>query len=79
VESLLIWIPQPKTQRRVKTLRYRPYDDTPNAATLSLTTGRVALLSSKIVFFIFILHSAVHGDSETLLVVTATVAALGGS
>jgi hypothetical protein len=29
--------------------------------------------------FIFILHSAVHGDSETLPDVTATVAALGVS
>jgi hypothetical protein len=59
-------------------LRYRPCDGTPNAATVSLTAGKVPLLSSKnYVFFIFILHSAVHGDSETLPAVTATVAALG--
>ncbi len=52
VESLLIWIPLPKTQRRIKTFRYRPCDGTHNAATVSLTRGRVALLSyTNIVFY----------------------------
>jgi hypothetical protein len=32
-----------ETQRRVKTMRYRPCDGTPNAATVALTTGRVSL------------------------------------
>jgi hypothetical protein len=57
--------------------RHRPCDGTPIAATISLATGRVTLLSSKNIIFIFILHSAVHGDSETLPVVTAPMAALG--
>jgi hypothetical protein len=76
MESFLIWIPLPKTQRRVKTLRYRPCDDTPNAATVSLTTGRVALLSSKKSVYYFILHREVYGHSETLLVVIACLAYL---
>ncbi len=53
VESLLIWIPLPKTLRRVKTLCHRPCDGTPNAATMSVTPGRVALLNSKNIFFYF--------------------------
>ncbi len=75
----MIWIPLPKTQRRVKTLRHRLHGDTPTAATVAVTTSRVALLSCKNIFFGSILHLAVHGRSETLPVVTVTVAALGVS
>ncbi len=38
---------------RTKRLRHRPCDGTPNAATVSVTTGRVALLSSKNIVFYF--------------------------
>jgi hypothetical protein len=75
----LIWIPLPETSRRIKTLRHRPCDGTPNAATVSVTTGRVELLISKNIVFYF--HTprcglgAVHGDSEALPLSTATVAA----
>jgi hypothetical protein len=75
--SLLVWIPLVKTQGRVKTLLYSPCDDTPIAATVAVSTGRLSL--QKIFFFVSILHIAVHGRSDTLSVVTATVAALGVS
>ncbi len=67
-----------ETQRRIKTLRYRPCDGTPNAATVAVTTSRVslspctALWSMKIKKKLFLELS-----SGTLPVVTATVAALG--
>jgi hypothetical protein len=48
-----MWSPQPKTQRRVKTLRYSPCNDTPNAATVTVTTCGVSLLSSKNIFVCF--------------------------
>jgi hypothetical protein len=74
-----MWSPLPKTQRRVKTLRLSPCDDTPNATPVAVTTYGVSLINSKNIFFVSILHFGVHGCSDTLPVVTATVAALGAS
>jgi hypothetical protein len=57
-------------------LRHSPCNDTPHAATVAVTACGVSLLSyKKILFFVSILHIAVHGHSETLPVVTATVPA----
>ncbi len=53
-----MWSPLPKTQRRIKTLRHSPCDNTPNAATIDLTTCGVSLLSSNNIDFYF--HTA-HG------------------
>jgi hypothetical protein len=64
-----MWSALPKTQRRVK-LRYSPRDDTPTAATLAVTTGRVSLIICK-QFFCF--GTPVHSRSDTPPVVTATV------
>jgi hypothetical protein len=38
-----MWSLLPKTQRCVVTLSYIPCDDTPNAATVAVTTGGVSL------------------------------------
>jgi hypothetical protein len=70
-----MWISLQKTQRRVMTLRHSPLNDTPNAATVAVTACGVP----KIFLFVSILHIAVHGRSDTLPVVTATVAAWGVS
>ncbi len=79
MKSFLMWSPLPKTQRRVKTLRHIPCDDTPNSATIAVMTCGVSLISSKNIFFVSILHILVHGRSDTLAVVSATVVALGVS
>jgi hypothetical protein len=42
-----MWSPLPKTQWRIMILRYSPYDDTPTAATVAVTTCGVSLLSCK--------------------------------
>ncbi len=39
----LMWSPLPKTQRRIKTLRHSPCNDTPNAAIVAVTTCGVSL------------------------------------
>jgi hypothetical protein len=74
-----MWSPLPKTQRRVNPLCHSPCDNTPNAATVDVTTCGVSLLSSKKLFFVSMLRIAVHGCSDTLPAVTAKVAALGVS
>jgi hypothetical protein len=71
-----MWSLLPKTQKRHKTLGHSPCDDSPNAAIVAVTTSGVSQLSSKNIVFCFILHIVVHGHSDTLPVVTATVAAL---
>ncbi len=60
-----MWSPLPKTQRRIKTLRHSPCDDTPYAATatVAVRTCGLWLLGSKNIFFVSILHIAVHGRS----------------
>ncbi len=77
MESFFMWSPLPKTQRRIKLLCQSPCDDTPNAATIAVTTCGVLLVSSKILVFVSILHIVVNSHSNTLPIVTATVAALG--
>jgi len=72
-----MWSPLPKAQRHIMPLRYSPYDDTPTAATVAVTTCGVSLLSCKNIFFGSILHLAVHCFSNTLPVVTAMVAVVG--
>jgi hypothetical protein len=74
-----MWSPLPKTQRRIKMLCHSPCKDTPYAANVAVTTCGVSLLSSKNIVFVSTNHIAIHGRSNTLPVVTATVAALGVS
>jgi hypothetical protein len=48
-----MWIPLPKTQRRVETLRHSPCNDTPNAATVAVSACGASPLSSKNIFVCF--------------------------
>jgi hypothetical protein len=47
-----MWSALPKTQRRIVYLSYSPCDDTPTAATVSLTTYGVLPLVRKNIFFV---------------------------
>jgi hypothetical protein len=67
-----MWSALPEIQRYIVTLRYSPSDNT--AATVAVTTGGGATNLQKYSFWF-----AIHGRSNTLHVITATVAAVGES
>jgi hypothetical protein len=75
-----MWSVLPKTQKRVKTLRYSPCDDdTPTAATVTIAVKSDGV--SLLIFKVAVLYLVVHGSESnaTPPVVTATVADVGVS
>jgi hypothetical protein len=65
VESFLMWIVLPKTQKHIMTSTYSSYDNTPPAATAPVMTVDIELLIFKITF-VSLLSLVAHGHSYTL-------------